>query len=225
MKSRILKLVTTAVIITAALIAIHQFNGSLNRAIFARVDSSGDVRKYKTLTWKITLPDKATILRCMALESYYVRVVWPSGKVWLLDRRKKQLIMVNPAKKTAKIMVIERELPDVYESARNFKNMPGYSIERIGQRRIGQKPATGFYLTNKKENDQMIVWIDPHSQLPMHVEFFEANELGQMEPKIICSDIVFDVELDESLFRFDIEGYKVEELDSFQVKKRDAQYF
>jgi hypothetical protein len=31
-----------------------------------------------------------------------------------------------------------------------------------------------------------------------------------MELKIICSDIVFDIELDESLFRFDIEGYKVE---------------
>ena len=214
MKSRILKLVTTAVIITAALIAIHQFNGSPDRAIFARVDSSGNVRKCKTLTWKITLLDKATILQCMALESYYVRVVWPSGKVWLLDRRKKQLIMMNPAKKTAKVMVIERELPDVYESARNFKNMPGYSIERIGQRRIGQKQATGFHLTNKKENDQMIVWIDPHSQLPMHVEFFGANELGQMELKIICSDIVFDVELDESLFRFDLAGYEVEEVDS-----------
>ena len=215
MKSRILKLATAAVIITAALIAIHQFNGPLDRAIFARVDSSGNIRKCKTLTWKITLLDKATIIRCMALESYYVRVVWPSGKVWLLDRRKKQLIMMNPAKKTAKIMIIERELPDVYESARNFKNMPGYSIERIGQRRIGQKQAIGFHLTNKKENDQIIVWVDPHCQLPMHIEFFEANELGQMEPKIICSDIVFDVELDESLFRFDIEGYKVEVLGSF----------
>ncbi|MFC1794817.1 hypothetical protein ACFL3Q_14670, partial [Planctomycetota bacterium] len=93
MKSRILKLVTTAVIITAALIAILQFNSPLNRAILARVDSSGNVRKYKTLTWKITLLDKATSIRCMALEPYYVRVKWPSGKVWLLDRRKKQLIM------------------------------------------------------------------------------------------------------------------------------------
>ena len=214
MKSPIEKLATATLIIAAALIAIHQFNGPLDRTIFARIDSSGNDRKYKTLTFKITLLDTATIIRGMALEPYYVRVVWPSGKVWLLDRRKKQLIMMNPAKKTAKIMVIGRELPDIfvdiYDSARNFKNMPGYSIERIGQRRIGQKQATGFYLTNKKENDEMIVWIDPHSQLPMHIEFFGANESGNMEPKIIWSDIVFDVELDESLFRFDIEGYKVE---------------
>jgi hypothetical protein len=218
MKSPITKLAAAILIIAAAIIAIHQFNGSLDRTIFARIDSSENDRKCKTLTWKVNLLDKATILRCMALGSYYVRVVWPSGKVWLLDRRRKQLIMMDPAKKTAKIMVIERELPDVYESARNFKNMPGYSIERIGQRRIGQKQAIVFHLTNKKENDEMFVWIDPHSQLPMHVEFFGVNELGQMEPKVICSDIVFDVELDESLFRFDVEGYKVEELDSFYVK-------
>jgi len=154
----------------------------------------------------------------MALEPYYVRVEWLSGKVWLLDRRKKQLIMMNPAKKTAKIMVIGREVPDIYvdiyDSARNFKNMPEYSIERIGQRRIGQKQAIGFHLTNKKENDEIIIWVDPHCQLPMHIEFFEANELGQMEPKIICSDIVFDVELDESLFKIDLKGYEVEEFDS-----------
>ncbi|MGB2864173.1 MAG: hypothetical protein WBC05_12660 [Sedimentisphaerales bacterium] len=222
MKSQIAKLAAATLIIAAALIAIHQFNGSLDRAIFTRIDSSVNVRKCKTLTWKITLLDKTTIIRCMALEPYYVRVVWPSGKVWLLDRRKKQLIMMNPAKKTAKIMVIGREVPDIYvdiyDSARNFKNMPGYSIERIGQRRIGQKQAIGFHLTNIKENDEIIVWVDPHCQLPMHIEFFEANELGQMEPKIICSDIVFDVELDESLFKFDLKGYEVEELDSFQVK-------
>ena len=60
----------------------------------------------------------------------------------------------------------------------------------------------------------MIFWIDPHSQLPMHIEFFEANELGQMEPEFIWSDIVFDVELDESLFELDLAGFKVKEVDS-----------
>ncbi len=214
MKSPITNLVAATLIIAAALIAILQFNDSLDRAIFARIDSSGNARKCKTLTWKITLLDKATIIRGMALEPYYVRVELPDGKVWLLDRRERKVILINPAKKTAKIMVIEREFPDVYDSARHFKNMPGFSIERIGQRRIGQKQAIGFHLINKKENDEMIVWIDPHSQLPMHIEFFGANELGQMEPKVIWSDIVFDVELDESLFKFDPKGYKMEEVDS-----------
>ena len=84
----------------------------------------------------------------------------------------------------------------------------------MGQRRIGQKKATGFHFIHKQGDDEVIVWVDSHSQLPMHIEFLEANQSGQMEPKIIWSDIVFDVELDESLFRFDLEGYKVEKADS-----------
>ena len=222
MKSPITKSAAATLIIAAALIAIHQFNRSLDSAIFAHIDSLGNVRKHKTLTWKTILLDNAVIIQGMALEPYYVKVVWPSGKVGLLDRRERKVFLINSAKKTVKIMVLGLEVPDIfadiYDSIRNFKNMPGYSIKRIGQRRIGQKRAIGFHLTNKKENDAVTVWIDSHSQLPMHIEFFGANELGQIEPKIIWSDIVFDVELDESLFRFDIEGYKVEELDSFQVE-------
>ena len=220
MISPITKSAAAILIIAAALIAIHQFNGSPDSAIFAHIDSLGNVRKYKTLTWKTILLDNAVIIQGMALEPYYVKVVWPSGKVGLLDRRERKVFLINSAKKTVKIMALGLEIPDlfadIYDSIRNFKNMPGYSIERIGQRRIGQKRAIGFHLTNKKGNEAVTVWIDSHSQLPMHIEFFGANELGQIEPKIIWSDIVFDVELDESLFRFDIEGYKVEELDSFQ---------
>lgn len=218
MRSPITKLAAATLIIAAALIAIHQFTGSLDRAVLARIDSSGNVRKCRTLTFKVTVPDKAMIIRGMALEPYYIRVVWPSGKVWLLDRRERKLVLINPAKKTAKIMVIGRELPDIYvdiyDTIRNFKNAPEFSIERIGQRRIGQKQAIGFHLTNKKENYEMIVWVDPHNQMPMRIEFFGANELGQMEPEFIWSDIVFDVELDESLFKFDLKGYEVEEVDS-----------
>ena len=108
MKNPVTKSAAATLIITAALIAVHQFNGPLDRAILSGIDLPGNVRKCKTLTWKINLLDKAMILRCMALELCYVRVVWPNGKVWLLDRRRKQLIMMNPAKKTAKMMVIER---------------------------------------------------------------------------------------------------------------------
>jgi hypothetical protein len=91
MKSRITQLAAATLIIAAAFIAIHQFNGSLDRAIFARIDSSGNVRKCKTLTWKTILLDKAMIIRGMALEPYYIKIVWPSGKFGLLDRRERNI--------------------------------------------------------------------------------------------------------------------------------------
>ena len=212
MKSRIIKLATAAVIITAALVAVQQSDNWMDRAIPAYTDVLGNVRIYKTLTWKVTIPDKAAITQGMALEPYYVRVVWPSGKVWLLDRRERKVVLMNPAKKTAKITFIEDQPPDIYEALSNFKNMSRLSAEQIGQRRIGETQAIG--LRASIGHDQATVWVDPQTQLPIRIEFLGTNEWDQTEPKFIWSDIVFDVELDESLFRFDLAGYQVEEADS-----------
>lgn len=212
MKSRIIKLVTVAVIATAALIAIHEFGSPLVRAIAARIGSSGNVHKCRTLTWKVTIPDKAVINQNMALEPYYVRIVLPGGKVWLLDRHEKKAILMDPAKKTAKIMFIEDQPPDLYETLSNFKNMSQLSAKQIGQRRIGETQAIGFRASIW--HDHVTVWVDPQTQLPICIEFLGTNEWGQTGPKFIWSDIVFDVELDESLFRYDLAGYEVQEVDS-----------
>jgi hypothetical protein len=212
MKSRIVKLTTFAVITIAALVTVQQSVSWTDRANPAGTDVLGNARKYKTLTWKVTIPDKAAITQSMALEPYYVRVVWPSGKVWLLDRRERKIILMNPAKKTAKITLIEDQPPDMYDTLSNFKNMYRLSAEQTGQRRIGETQAIGFLASIGR--DQATVWVDPQTQLPILIEFLGTNEWGRTEPKFIWSDIVFDVGLDESLFRFDLTGYKVVEVDS-----------
>ena len=213
MKNRIIKLATAAVITTAALIAVQQSGSSIDRTIPASTDVPGNVRKYKTLTWKVTIPDKATSTQTMALEPYYVRVVWPSGKVWLLDRHERKVVLMNPVKKTAKIMFIEDQLPDMYETLSNFKNMSQLpSAKQIGQRQIGETQAIGFRASIW--HDQVTVWVDPQTQLSIRIEFLRTNEYGQTEPEFIWSDFVFDAELDESLFRFHLTGYEVQEVDS-----------
>ncbi|MHC4324919.1 MAG: LolA family protein [Planctomycetota bacterium] len=213
MKSPIAKLAAATLIIAAALIAILQPGSWMDRAIPAdEEDVLGNARKYKTLTWKVTIPDKATIIQGMALEPYYVRIVWPSGKVWLLDRRERKVVLINPAKKTAKIMFIEDQSPDIYETLSDFKNMPQLSTKQIGQRQIGEIQTIGFDASIG--HDQVTVWVDPQTHLPIRIEFFGTNECGRTEPEFIWSDIVFDVELDESLFKFDLAGYEVQEVDS-----------
>ena len=119
---------------------------------------------------------------------------------------------MNPAKKIAKISFIEDQPPDIYEALSDFKNMSQLSDEQIGQRQIGETQAIGFRAFHGQ--DQATVWVDPQTQLPIRIEFFETNEWDQTEPEFIWSEIVFDVELDESLFRFDLAGYQVEEADS-----------
>jgi len=211
MKNRIMKLATVAMITTAAIVAVQQSGSWMDRAIPAYTDVLGNVRKYKTVTWKVTIPDKAAFTQGMALEPYYVRIVLPGGKVWLLDRRDRKAVLMNPAKKTAMIMFIEDQPPDIYETLSNFMSQLS-SAEQIGQRQIGETQAIGFRASIW--HDQVIVWVDPQTQLPIRIEFLRTNEWGRTEPEFIWSDIVFDVELDESLFRFYLAGYEVQEVDS-----------
>ena len=214
MKSPITTLAALILVIAAVFMIVCQFDDSIYDTILSSTTLSQNVYRCKTLTWKISILDKAMIIKGMALEPYYVKLLLPNGKIWLLNRNKKQVTLIDPNQKTAKIMNINPELPNIYDSARHYANIPDYSIERMGQRQIGQKKAIGFHLIQKHSNDEITVWVDPQSQLPMHIEFLKANESGQTEPKIIWSDIVFDVELDESLFIFDLEGYKVEKVNS-----------
>jgi hypothetical protein len=215
MKNLTVKFIAAILIIAAAFVTIQLISNSLDRVVFARPGPSKNDGRCKTVTWQTTLPDKAMVIRGMALEPYYVKVVWPNGKVGLYDRCERKVYLVHPEKKTVRIMDVGREIPDIYadlyDSLRNFRDMSGYSIEQIGRRRIDQKQTIGFRLINENEKDEIVVWVDPDSQLPMHIEFFEANELGQMELMMIWNNIVFDVDLDESLFKLDLDGYEVEE--------------
>ncbi|MGB2863829.1 MAG: hypothetical protein WBC05_10930 [Sedimentisphaerales bacterium] len=215
MKSQTTKLATAVVIVIATFIAILQFDSSIDKTISACANVFGNARKYKTLTCKVIFPATGVIVRMMALEPYYVRAEEPDGKGWLLDRRGGKLILINPAKKTAKIIrFIQEEPPDLYETLSEFKDVSRHSAEQIGRRRIGQKQAIGFRLTEEYGDDEALVWLDPQTRLPIRIEFLATNHRAQMASKIIYSDIVFDVELDESLFGLDLAGFEVNEVDS-----------
>jgi hypothetical protein len=212
MKNPITTLAASILIVAAVLMIVYQFNDSISGTILSSLNLSRNVRIGKTLTWKISVPDKAAIIQGVAFEPYFVKLLLADGKIWLLDRHKKQIILMNPEKKIAKITSIENQLPDIYEALSNFKNMPQRSSEYIGKRQIGETQAIGY--RTSIGHDHTTVWFDPQIQLPIRIEFSGTNKCGQTEPTFIWSDIVYDVELDESLFRFDPAGYKVEEADS-----------
>ncbi len=215
MKSQTRKLATAVVIAIATFIAILQFDSSIDKTISAYANVFGNAQIYKTLTCKVIFPATGVIFQVMVLEPYYVRAEEPDGKGWLLDHREGKLILINPAKKTAKIIrLIQEEPPDLYETLSEFKDVSRHSAEQIGRRRIGQKQAIGFRLTEEYGDDEALVWLDPQTQLPIRIEFLAANHRAQMASKIIYSDIVFDVELDESLFELDLAGFEVKEVDS-----------
>lgn len=218
MKGRIIKLATVTLMITALLIAILLFGGSIAREILASVGVLENVRKYKTLTWKVIFPvDETATVQAMALEPYYVRAELPDGSIWLLDRREGKVILIDPARKIAEITFLKHKPPHIYNALSTFKYISRLFCEKIGKRRIGQKEVIGFRLFKENADDDMIAWLDPQSQLPVRVEFLVTNEQGRKEPVVIWSDIVFDIELDEAMFKPDLIGYEVKELDSFRA--------
>jgi len=217
-KSRIMKLAAATVMVTALLIAILLFGGSIAGKMLDSVGVLGNVRKYKTLTWKVIFPvDETATVQAMALEPYYVRADLPDGSVWLLDRREGKVILMNPAKKIAEITFLKHKPPHIYDALSTFKYISRLFCEKIGQRRIGQKEVIGFRLFKDNAGDDMVAWLDPQSRLPVRIEFLGTNEQGRREPVIIWSDIVFDIELDEAVFKPDLTGYEVKELDSFRA--------
>jgi hypothetical protein len=212
MKSPITTSAALILIIAAVLIIVFQLNDSNYASILTSLHLSGNVHRCKTLTWKISIPDKGAIIQGTALEPYYVKLLLADGRIWLLNRHKKQILLMDPAKKIAKITFIENQPPDIYEALSNFKNMPQLSFGLAGKRRIGETQAISYRVPIG--HDQATVWFDPQTLLPIRIEFSGMDKCGQTEPAFIWRDIVYDVELDESLFRYDLAGYKVEEVDS-----------
>jgi hypothetical protein len=212
MESPIVKFATVAAIAVAALIAIEQFDNSMDRAAPAYADMPASGRRHGTLTCKVSFRAPGETAKVTALEPFYVRIERSTGKGWLLDRRQRKLILVDSAKKTAKIIrAIKSQPKDLYQTLSDFRIACRRSAEQIGQRRIGQKQTMGFHLAREGRYDETIVWLDAQTQMPVRIELLGTNRWGQKEPEIVYSDIVFDVDLDESLFELDLAGYDVEE--------------
>ena len=231
LKSPITKLAAAAVIIIAVLIGINQFSGSIDVASVTFADVLENIRNSKTLTFMIRAKEKGPpIMKVMVIDPYVSRFEFlceqipsapiPGGQIWIVDTGKGKALILDTLKKTGKVYPANREMLDTYHAFRNFRDRVDFSVEEIGNRQIGDKQAIGFKLKKENENHEIIVWADPETKLPTLMEATYENAEGQIMQHVV-TDIVFDVELDESLFSLrPPEGYKVEEFKYDPAVKR-----
>jgi hypothetical protein len=78
-------------------------------------------------------------------------------------------------------------------------------VDFLGEQKIDGVDTIGYHIENP--NMGMTIWADAKTLLPVRIEYIMGEMVG-MEGTIIMSDIVFDVELDKSLFEIP-EGYDV----------------
>jgi len=226
-KSRITKLAAAAMIATTVLVVISQLGGSS----VAWADVLENIRNSKTLTFLIRTKEKEPpIMKAMVIDPYLLRFEFLSeqipnapilgGQIWIVDTGKAKALILNTVKKTCTVCPADKEMLLIYDTFRNFRARVDFTVEEIDRRQIGDKQAIGFKLKKEHENHEIIVWADLETKLPILMEETYENRAGQIMQHVV-TDIVFDAELDVSLFSLKPpEGYRLEKFDYDTAVKR-----
>jgi len=209
MKSKTSKLAAAALIIIAVFVGIHYFGGSIENVAFA--DVMQNIQNARTLTYRsvITPADQnPQVVKTTVIEPHLMRVELPDGKVWILDHSQGKTLLLDSKNKHAVMSSTPQQTLGVYDTFRDFRNNPDFSVSQIGQRTIDGMKTIGFQLTRENdENNRLIVWANPQTSLPIRIEQTVKDENGQVI-KSVTTNIIFDAELDQSFFRLDApDGY------------------
>lgn len=212
MRSPITK-VAAAALIVAAILFVYSFSGSQSVAF---ADIVRNIQNARTLTYQsvVTPADKEPqVLKTMVLEPNLMRVELPDGSIWITNYSQGTTLLLNPQSKQAVLSSTPDKTLDLYDTFRNFRNVPDFSVKHFGQHTIDGTQTVGFRLTKENDDNEIIVWADPQTLHPIRIEQTIKDKNGKLI-KSITTNIVFDARLDESLFRLDVpEGYARERTD------------
>jgi len=223
-ESSMTKLAAAAAIMIGILIGVHQIGIPIDVARVAFADVLENVRNSKTMTFLIRAKEQEPpMMKVMVVDPHLLRFEFlseqmpdlpiPNGKIWIVDTNKGKALNLNTVKKTGKIYPADKEMLDVYNTFRNFRKRVEFSVDEIGSQQIGDRQAIGFKLKKANEDHEIIVWADVKTKLPLLMEETYENAKGQVMRHTI-TDIVFDIELDGSLFSLTPpQGYTLEKFD------------
>jgi len=219
MKSPIIRIAAAAaVIIILVLIGIHQLAGSAP----AFADIVRPLLTARTATCKITINIKGEPPQtrdCMFMEPSRMRQVMPNGVIQISDKHQGQKMKLYPAEKKAVIlettnMPEDKQRSDnwflqIRECLRQAQETEDESVKFIGKQKIDGVKAIGYRIGENSDMMDMTVWADTETLLPIRIEYSlaSAGVYMNIEGTITYSDIVFNEELDESLFEVP-EGYE-----------------
>lgn len=177
---------------------------------FAQVQES--LKSVRSASYTVTISSESkTPLRWRVYlsDSGVCRLEQPSGVYLVFDSAKKKLMEVNPAESKARITE-GLNVPEGFNviaqlSRSELKISPESENHQV--KNIGAVTAKGFTVKDKQAS--FSIWVNPDNDLPVLVEKFSAgNELHLIET---WSDFEYNVQLDESLFSFEVpEGYRSE---------------
>ena len=227
MKSPITKIAAAAVIIIAVLISLNILGTST--PAFAEI-----VKPFltaRTASFKMTMEVEGVPTQtfdCLYAEPAHMRQTNnEQGAVVISDLQKGKIVTLSPAQKRAFVVELEN-MPDdedqsqfnlfseIRKRIREAQESQDASVEFIGEKKINGITVIGYHV--QKPIVDITVWADPQTKLPVEM----INKSGPTT--YTMTDIVFDVELDESLFNLEIpDGYTVHtmQVDASEPTEKD----
>ncbi len=206
MRNPVTKIAAAALII-AAILFVYSFSGSESVAF---ADVMRNIQNARTLTYQsvITPADQEPqVLKTMVLDPHLMRVELPDGSIWITNHGRGKTLLLDSKRKQAVMSSTPQNTLDLYDTFRNFRTVPDFTVRDFGRHTIDGTQAIGFRLTKENDDNEIIVWADPQTSHPIRIEQTMKDKDGKVI-KSITTKIVFDAMLDESLFRLDVpEGY------------------
>jgi outer membrane lipoprotein-sorting protein len=144
--------------------------------------------------------------------------------VSICDGQKDRVLILSPSVKTAMFIDFKNLPPDnpfgktlqgLRELVANAQDGKAGKVERLGEQTIDGRRAQGYRIQVGAVDVK--IWADPKTLLPVRVEQSSGSGTGA-EVRIVMTDFQVGVDLDESLFSFDVPaGYTIQKIAAPQI--------
>jgi len=219
MRTPITKLAAAAAIVAVLWLGIHM----TGRSSVAWAEVARNIENARTLVYHtIHVPEDGQdqVLTVMVQDPDLMRVEVPDGKTWIMDLREGRTLTLDSNGMQALRSTTPQETFDAYDAFRNVRNRPDFSVRRLGRRTVEGMATEGFELTKPGDDHSITVYADPQTSLPVRIEETVQMSDGQLI-EIATTEIIFDPQLDESLFSLDVPaGYTEQSVDGPALKGR-----
>lgn len=210
MRNSITKLAAAAVIIIAVTTGYIWFGGSLNVSTVAWADVVRPLLNAQTASLDIIIGSQGgAVIHDDVMGSRIRRTVSGiNGTDIIIDLEQMKMLSLDKSGKTAVYLDLGG-IPDIQNYLELLQNVvirlqdqPGFHVENQGLEELNGRDYTVFVATD--DNNTITIWADPETALPVRIEQQTPNM------QIICDNLQFDIELDESLFNMEVpEGYTI----------------
>jgi hypothetical protein len=212
MKTKLTKLAAAAVIVTAVTVSIFHFGGPLTATVtFA--DVVKPILNARTASLDIIIGGQGNqaVIHDDVMGSRIKRTVsGAEGADIIIDFEQQRMLALDHTKKTA-VYIGLGGLPDLKNYVELLQNLiirlqekPDLKVENQGTQNIDGRDCLTFVA--QIESETITIWADAETTLPIRIEEKTPNM------QIVCDNLQFDVDFDESLFSMEVpKGYTIQD--------------